>query len=408
MWGLRDQDSNPAKVWGGMLVVWLIYYFGVGLLVFPSSIPHLLQQHLSINSTELGMLASAFYFACIIMQIPAGLILDRLPVRLSMSFAIILIALGCFLMALTKNFTMIFVSRMLLGAGYAFAYVGCLVYARNLFVVRIFPIIIGLTGAVGGIGAISFTVIFDLLSAQFSWQSIIAVIAWLCVVIAGLVLWVIDSPMQGRHLQKVSIKNEFVLLIHRKRLLLAAAYVLFVYAQYSVVTNVWGIAFIAYENHVSVKAAVWINALAITGFIVGCPILGYLAKYIDSMKIIIVFAAIQTFILLFFMFDEGVALTLKMMLIFAAGVCASSSSLIMNVIKSYAPISVYGLMASVIRMFFIVGAVIFTPIVGWLYHDGTNKNAAALPMIVCSMLAVVFALLLYYVDKKYPIKAKSL
>ena len=48
-----------------------------------------LSYELSLNSTQLASLSSAFYFTYIILQIPAGLLVDRFGVRRVFPFAVI-------------------------------------------------------------------------------------------------------------------------------------------------------------------------------------------------------------------------------------------------------------------------------------------------------------------------------
>lgn len=406
MRALKDEGAKPCAAWAGLVLLLLIFFLAFGLMVFPSSIPQAMQQTLSIDSTELGVLVSSFYLAAMIMQIPAGLMLDRYPIKVPVTLAALLIAAGCILMAVTNLYMLSLLGRMLIGAGYAFTYLGCLVYGRNVFVSHIFPVIVGLTGAVAGLGAISMSVIFGALIQQFSWQHIIAVIGGGCIVLLCLVIGTINHSTIESCEQEYPIVNQFTLLFQRRRILLAAAFVLCGYALYAVVVNLWGVTFIEREYHVSNESAIWVNAFAVVGFTIGCPVLGFLAKNINSMKIIVVFAVLQMVVLIFMRVDV-LGLHIKSVLIFILGMCAGSITLIMNVIKSYAPIRVYGLMAAVINIFFFGSAFVFTPLVSWLYHNETDKNAAILPVIICSALAVMFAIGLYLVDKKYPIEVND-
>jgi sugar phosphate permease len=112
-------QRTPRRRWliGGLL--------GVGVLVnyidrinLSVAAPQL-KAEFHLSAPELGLLFSAFFWSYALLQIPAGLILDRFGVTRVGRWGALLWALASGVVALTSGFGGIFIARMLLGVAEA-------------------------------------------------------------------------------------------------------------------------------------------------------------------------------------------------------------------------------------------------------------------------------------------------
>jgi len=77
-------------------------------------------QEFNVSHAQAGLLMSMAVIPGIFLAIPAGMLVDRYGVRLTGSMSTILIALGCFITAISGSFDTVLVGRLILGVGGAF------------------------------------------------------------------------------------------------------------------------------------------------------------------------------------------------------------------------------------------------------------------------------------------------
>src|SRR5271170_3027163 len=118
-------------------VIWLLsalfMFYKYALEVSPSVMTATLMSTFNISGTSLGNLAACYFYAYLLLQIPAGLLLDKIGPRKVTTLAIALCALGSFVFATADSFYIAMTGRFLTGAGAAFAAVNCLKLIANWF-----------------------------------------------------------------------------------------------------------------------------------------------------------------------------------------------------------------------------------------------------------------------------------
>ena len=76
-----------------------------------------IQSELGLNAAEMGLVLSAFFWTYAFMQIPAGWIVDRIGVRLSLTFAVAWWSLFTMATGLARGLSHFIGARLLLGVG---------------------------------------------------------------------------------------------------------------------------------------------------------------------------------------------------------------------------------------------------------------------------------------------------
>ncbi|MDF1794926.1 MAG: MFS transporter [Coxiellaceae bacterium] len=395
--------TSSWRTWLGFACVISTYFMGYGLLVFPSSINHLLITSLHIDDVQVGMLSSAFLITYVLLQIPSGIILDIFPVKRVILIAVLGMALGCFLMASTNNYSVILISRLVMGASAAFTFIACLTYGRIYFIISLFPLIAGISEMMSGLGGVVFNTTFSALSKLQPWHNIIMEIGSVILLLGICIVLFTQQSHKFTYKKAYPIKTQFLLMMRRKRILLAALYTGLVYAHYMVLTNTWSITFLKMTYHSSPSTAIWTNAMTMIGFTVGCPLIGILTRYFERMKLLLFFTIAQA-ILLILTVHFGLALSLERIILFTLGFATGSIILVFDIVKTYVPRQVYGMTSGMINMFFGGMGIIITPLVGYILQRTNDTHAAALPVVACSGLAVLCCFLMYLIDHNIPLK----
>ncbi len=106
--------TTPILIWGSVAI---FYFYQYMVRSFPSVTVVQMMQDLSIQACSIGILASWYYYGYTPMQIPVGLILDRIGVRYPVILAILFCAMGCFIYASADQLPLMGFGRMLMGIG---------------------------------------------------------------------------------------------------------------------------------------------------------------------------------------------------------------------------------------------------------------------------------------------------
>lgn len=138
---------------------WLIcclgaFYFGYVyfLRVAPSVMIDQLMRDFAVNAAMLGNLAAAYYYIYAAMQIPFGIAVDNVGPRRVLIGAVLVCATGATLFAAADTLTLAFVSRLLIGAGAAAAWVGTMRLTTIWLPPERYAFMVGLTNLIAMLG----------------------------------------------------------------------------------------------------------------------------------------------------------------------------------------------------------------------------------------------------------------
>lgn len=115
---------RPASYWKlltallclGWVVIWI--YRSMLTPIYPQ-----VMQTLDLHSNQqIGIIASIYFFAYVILQVPAGIISDKFDKRLILSFGFLVFALATFLMSASQNLMVVYIASAFAGLSGAFFY----------------------------------------------------------------------------------------------------------------------------------------------------------------------------------------------------------------------------------------------------------------------------------------------
>ncbi len=152
--------NTQEKQWLGGFRAWLIWLFSAlfycyqfVLRVSPNVMTDDLMRDFSIDASSLSVLIAFYYYAYAGMQLPLGVTMDLFGPRRILTVAGFICALACFVMATATSPAWVALARFMTGLGSACVFLGACKLATLWFRPKQLGLVIGLTFALGTIGA---------------------------------------------------------------------------------------------------------------------------------------------------------------------------------------------------------------------------------------------------------------
>lgn len=286
LWGL------PPAVHGW--IIWLLsalfMFYKYALEVSPSVMNTTLMGAFNINATALGNLAASYFYAYLILQIPAGLLLDRFGPRITTTLAIALCAFGSLLFARADTLWMASVGRFVTGIGAAFAAVNCLKLIANWFPPRQFAFMTGLMMTVAMLGAVGGQAPLAAFIDAFDWRQAVELIALAGFVLAAL-FWLIVRDKAPDHKKEKNLNTSQLSLWEGLKKILRnpqawwiSIYSGFAFAPVMVFGGLWGVSFMSEAFGLTKNISAQAVSMIFIGFAVGAPIFGWYSDWVGKRK----------------------------------------------------------------------------------------------------------------------------
>ncbi len=330
------------------------------------------------TGTQLGTLHATFFFVYAAMQIPTGVLVDRIGPRLTAATGAVVMNLGAIWFALASGYGGALVGRLLIGLGGSVIFVSMLRFSANWFRADEFATLNGLSFAVGGVGGILATTPFALLVGATGWREAVLALAAVGLVFAvATALFVrdtaeragfapIDGATEQSRLTVAEVRTSLAVIL-RDRWTWIVSLLLFCTGGVNLTLfGLWGIPFVVQIYDVSVTAASTITLLGGAGLVVGPPVIGRLSDRLDRRSELIVAGTVVYAALLGAIAVLGEPpLAFVGVAFFLAGALLGSFVLTYPMIKERNPSRASGISLGTINGASFFGAAAFPSIMGW-------------------------------------------
>ena len=145
----------------------------------------ILINELGISHAAMGMLISAYFFIYGVMQVPSGILSDRLGARKTIIIFTLLTVIGVTLFWMSTTYNMLFVAQFLVGIGCSTFYINAVKLVSTWFPANRRATAIGILSASSGLGNTVSYMGFPIAVASlggwrtlYSWMSIILIANW--------------------------------------------------------------------------------------------------------------------------------------------------------------------------------------------------------------------------------------
>ncbi len=181
---LSDPTKRRWLAWGALATVFLL----VNLHRLSTAVlSERLTTDFGTTAAQLGTLHASFFLIYAAIQIPTGVLADRVGPRYVGSIGGLALSLGAVGFAMSDSYLTAFVSRALIGLGSGVIFVSILRFCANWYRADEFATMTGLTGSIAGLGAILATTPLAVTVEQVGWRPTIFALGLVGIVAASAV-----------------------------------------------------------------------------------------------------------------------------------------------------------------------------------------------------------------------------
>lgn len=333
----RFQFAHAWLIW---LLSALFMFYKYAIEVSPSVMATTLMRSFDISGVALGNLAACYFYAYLLFQIPAGLLIDKMGPRRVTTLAIVLCAIGAWVFARADHISMACLGRFLTGAGAAFAAVNCLKLTANWFPPRRFAFMAGLMMTLAMLGAVGGQAPLSLFIEALDWRFAMKIIALAGFSLAILFWLIVRDRSPTHHSDKMITSEKLSLKAALKRVLGSSqawwlsAYSGFAFAPLMVFGGLWGVSFLSEAFHLSQNLAAGAVSFIFIGFALGAPFFGWFSDWLGRRVALMGWGTFGSFICLTaVIYMPGLDLYLIEVLLFLFGFFISSFLLCFTMIR---------------------------------------------------------------------------
>jgi MFS family permease len=399
------QPASTDRLKLTFVIAWffclLFYFMQYAVRSAPSVMLPELRSAFGLTTLGLSSLIGLYYYTYSTFAIVAGASLDRWGAKYTIPMGVVMLAAGLALFGLGASWAAT-LGRLLQGAGAAFAFVGAVYLATHGFPSKYLATAVGFTQCMGMLGgsAGQFAVA-PLVHGPISWQQFWIYAGLVTLVIAGALL-VATPKREGPPAQGAiwTMFAPFKIVLSNPQSYLCGLSAGLLFLPTTVGGMIWGVSFLREGWHVGYTEAVNRASMVPLGWVVGAPLLGYLADHFGRRKPVL-FAGIALMLasalaILYLPANSAPPYLLGFLLGFGSG----AAMIPYSIIKEVNPDNVKGSATGAINFLVFVMSAFAAPGYGWLLQKLAGGAALTLPvfqkggagLIVGMVLAAVLAL----------------
>lgn len=392
MAGLNQSiNLQPGSV---LRMRWVMWSFLILLHVITSFhrvsfnvVADLLTAEFSLTGAGLGNLAAAYTYMYVIMQIPGGLLVDRLGPRGIALLTGLAMAAGSIIIGFSPNAGLVFLGRLLIGLGGSVVLINIFKFQAAWFRTTEFATMSGLAVLISGSGALFGATPLAISVNLIGWRSSFVSVGVITVLIALLSWYFVRNYPQDRgpdagfpaesneptESAPVSSLKMASIVFSNRRLWMPFLINLGIFGGFIVFSGTWGVSYLVHVYGINVEHASTFMVLAYLGYMVGAPAAGWLSDRIGSRKIPAV--ALVSCCIIFWlllaawpggMLPFGMFYGLSILL----GVGAASTILSFPMAREASPPGYTGSVTAAVNLGVFLGLAILQPLFGYVLDLG--------------------------------------
>jgi len=393
---------------GTAMVAWLItavyYFYQYTLRSAPAVMMPELSTAFGLTAAGVASLAGVFYFGYSPFSLVAGVAMDSLGPRRVVPIGAAAVGVGAFLFA-SGNGTLANIGRFLQGAGGVFALVGAAYIAMTNFPASRAATLIGATQMFGMAGGSAGQfLVGPLIAAGVSWN-----VFWMAMGVLGLVISAaLALLLPARAASKAAqspgaIAGAFGVVFRNPQSILCGIIAGLIFIPTTIFDMVWGVRYLQDARGFDYATAVLRSATVPLGWMIGCPLLGFISDRLGRRKPVIIGGAVVLFACLAWILYGPADVFPPYVLGLLAGVASGSAMLPYTVIKEVNPPDVSGTATGVVNFLNFTFSALLGPVFARLLTEASGGAAtlslehfqtAFQPLLYGVGLAVVLTFLL--------------
>jgi MFS family permease len=286
-----------------IVIAWLLtavyYFFQYFIRSAPAVMMPQLEDGFGIGAAGVASLVGLFYWGYAPFHLVAGVAMDQLGPRRVVPIGAAVMGAGALLFA-SGHATVGGAGRFLQGAGGAFAMVGAAYIAVTYFAASRAATLIGATQMFGMAGGSAGQfVVGPLIGAGTGWSVVWLAMGIVTIAIAALLPFML--PAQPRRQNPAWLREALAalgLVFRNPQSLLCGAIAGLLFIPTTIFDMVWGVRYLQDAHGFDYPSAVLRSSTVPFGWIIGCPLIGFLSDSIGRRKPVIIASALLLFVCL--------------------------------------------------------------------------------------------------------------
>ena len=365
----QKRSINGYAAWAAVA---LFFFYQYMLRVSPSVMVNELRFDFSLTAEQFSYFGAFYLYVYSLLQIPVGLLVDKYGIK-----RIVLISLGlCLaatvLAAFTHHLYMAYLSRALMGAGSACAFMCTLKIVVDYLPKKGSGIWMGATLTLGVAGALIAGKPFSVIMDMYGWRH-----ALLLTTIIGASIFVLvcivfprERNVAQQTTDKTTAKEIFAgirEIVSTRMVLIYACLAVGLYTPLSVMADLWGVAYIISKFGLDRSSAAEVSMMLYVGLFIGSLTLPYIAEKYNALNKTIricIYGILSTLCAILFLPNLGVWEISTLFLLL--GLFCGAEMLCFTGIVRYAPAGKTGVTFGITNTANMLGGAVAQQIVGFL------------------------------------------
>jgi MFS family permease len=330
-----------------------------------------LMHSFSVDALGAGLLASTYYYVYVLLQSPAGMVVDRFGPRRVLSIGAFICGAGTLLFGASHSVAVAAIARMMMGGGAAFAFVGSLYLIGKWFPIRKFALMVGIAEAIGMVGSLLGGVYMADFVQHLGWRNAMFSAAAMAGVLVILLYTIVrDTPYKAVAPKSIrpkgAFRQDFVRLMRNKKAWYSGFYSCMMFSVITVFVSLWGIPYFQLAHHMTLMSATVVSNIVVIGVAIGSPLVGWLDGRVDRRRLLSIMALLTTGFLCVAIYIPTLSTPVLVAVMLAIGVSCSAYVIPFAIAHELATPSTRSTYMGFTNMMSVGSAPIFQPVVGLL------------------------------------------
>lgn len=394
------------RAWSAIIMGGIFYCYQFILRVSPNVMTDELMLTFGIDAGILAFVVSIYYYGYAGMQIPLGVLMDKLGPRRIIAAAAIICGIATYLFAISQNVYFASFARLLIGVGSACGYLGTLKLGSQWFPRKKMPHIVGIAILLGTAGASLGTLPLEYLLNLVGLHKSLMLLSFFGILLGFTILLFINKtpPKPASVPEDQHLLEDLFKIIKMPQAWLISIFGMLMYIPLTIFGDLWGVSFL--ESKYGITES--LSAIAMTSMFIGVgiggPIFAWITNSWCSRKKPMVLGAVVTLLIYsMILFMPQLSFPVICILFFLAGLFFNGQCMSFSSICEIMPEHASGVAVGFLNMLVMANGFIFLPVVGrilvalWdgqISHDvpvysATNFQIALSIIPVCLSLSLV-------------------
>ena len=353
-------------------VAWLItamyYFYQYTLRSAPAVMMPQLSEAFGISAMAVASMVGLFYYGYSPFSLVAGAAMDRLGARSVVPLGAAVVGVGALLFA-TGNSGVASVGRFLQGAGGVFALIGAAYLVTTNFPPSRAATLIGATQMFGMAGGSAGQfLVGPLIASGVAWSTF-----WIGMGLAGLAISALlfmmlpaSRPPAAQSDWLKSAGRAMAVVFRNPQSILCGVIAGLLFIPTTIFDMIWGVRFLQDARGFEYGEAVMRSASVPLGWIIGCPLLGFVSDRIGRRRPVIIASAAVLFACLVWILYGPANVLPPYVLGLIAGIASGAAMLPYTVIKEANPPEMSGTATGVVNFLNFTFSALLGPVFGWI------------------------------------------